>query len=454
VRSRRRELAAVAVAAVVAALWLNQSVGLKDWEAEQAAAKSSALEAARLPIMFLYRRALDEEMYFATASAILGQPYDRSIFGMRGASPLPPIDVPADGRFHMPYADVAFEYPPPNLPFVLVPRLFARTFGGYSRLFGAIMGALLVSGAWLASRIGASDPRERAARLAGFAALLLAHGAIAIQRLDALVALLLVVVAMYARRGDDGRAGFWAGVAGATKIVPAFACVAMILASGAGSRPNKRRLGRFAAGGAVGLVLALGPMAVLSPDSLRMIAAYHGARGLHVESSLGVIYGALKAVLGLREAGILDYGSFNFHGTLADALAKAATLLTLGLVGWVCVLAWRGGLAQNREREGEHVVLAGLAATVALWLGGKVFSPQYLTWAIPLAIAAPRWKKIALVYGVVLVLSQLYYRGFYDYVYGQKWLGIATMTVRLGVLVALFVVLLRALRRPDVESAA
>lgn len=48
--------------------------------------------------MFLYRRAPDEEIYFATASATLGRPYDRAAFGARGESALPTVDVPADLR--------------------------------------------------------------------------------------------------------------------------------------------------------------------------------------------------------------------------------------------------------------------------------------------------------------------------------------------------------------------
>jgi hypothetical protein len=83
----------------------------------------------------------------------------------------------------------------------------------------------------------------------------------------------------------------------------------------------------------------------------------------------------------------------------------------------------------------------------ALWLGGKVFSLQYLTWPLPLVIALPTraWLRASLGLGLVMLLSQLYLRGFYDHVYNQWPAGVLTMVVRLAVLVALFVVAVRRL---------
>src|SRR5262249_13652902 len=151
--------------------------------------------------LFLYRRAPDEEMYFATASATLGQPYDKSVFAIRGETTLPPVDVPADGRFHVPYSEVSFEYPPPNVPFVVLPRLVAGTFEAYARVFGAVMGVVLLAAAWIGARLASpDDAAERTRRMTAFGVLLLAHGALAIQRLDALVALVLVLVVRAAQR--------------------------------------------------------------------------------------------------------------------------------------------------------------------------------------------------------------------------------------------------------------
>jgi hypothetical protein len=229
----------------------------------------------------------------------------------------------------------------------------------------------------------------------------------------------------------------------------------------------------MAIGAAIGLVVGLGPMLVLGRASLPLLLTYHSARGLHVESTLGVVYGATKAALGMREGGRMDYGSFNFHGPVSQALARASTALTVGLAGLVLHAAWRSGsgsdAAARARTEGEEraeleareasdgtgararterIVLAALAMTTALWLGGKVFSPQYLTWALPLVIAVPgrAWRRVALAFGVILVLSQVYLRGFYDHVYNQWPAGVLTMVVRLVVLVAFLVFVVRRLK--------
>ena len=445
---------AFAFTAFIALVWLNQSTGGQEWDAMRertfAAPGDHVFDLLRYPFTFLYRRSPDEAIYFATASATLGQPYDRAVLAQRGDSPLPPVATPVDGRFHVPYAEVPFEYPPPNVPFVLLPRLFTASFAAYSYFFGALMGVLLLAAAALAARLGAGPERDdEAKRLAVFGLLLLAHGAIAIQRLDAIVALLAILMVRAAVRGDDRLLGFWGGLIGAAKLVPFLLLPVLVIASG---MRGGKRLGAVSLGAAAGLTLGLGPMIVLGRESLPLLLTYHSARGLHVESSFGVLYGATKALFGTREAGTMDYGSYNFHGPLSQLLAKIGVVVTVALVGVVAYAARRDGAAareMSTTERTQRIVLAALATMAALWLGGKVFSPQYLTWALPLAIAlpGPSWRRAALGLGVVLVLSQIYLRGFYDHVYMQWPLGVIAMVTRLGVLIALFVMAVRRLGR-------
>lgn len=454
-RSRAR---AMAFTAFIALVWLNQSVGRKQWEELRdrtfAAPSEHVLDYVRYPFVFLYRRSGDEAIYYETASATLGLPYDTTVFEQRGDSPLPPVATPVDGRFHVPYAEVPFEYPPPNVPFVLAPRFVVTSFTAYGYMFGALMGLLLLGAGLVGARLGRAKSAESAddepERIAVFGLLLLAHGAIAIQRLDAIVALLVILTVRAAIRGDDRAFGFWGGLVGATKLVPILLLPVLVLASGV---RDARRLGVIALAATVGVALGLGPMIVLGRESLPLLLAYHSARGLHVESSLGVLYGAAKALLGMPEASTMDYGSFNFHGATSQVLAKASLPITVALAGLVAYVTNRGrrradhpGKEAAAQRT-ERIILAALATLTALWLGGKVFSPQYFTWALPLAIALPgrSWRLVSLGLGVVLVVSQLYLRGYYDHVYNQWPVGVLTMVVRLGLLVGLFAVTLRRL---------
>jgi len=67
------------VCAFVALVWLNQSIGGPDWarfRERVEAGEASVVERAWYPMAFLYRRSLDESIYWSTAGAILGLPYD------------------------------------------------------------------------------------------------------------------------------------------------------------------------------------------------------------------------------------------------------------------------------------------------------------------------------------------------------------------------------------------
>lgn len=448
---------AFAFTAFVALVWLNQSIGGAEWDAlrdRHEAHQTSTWEELRYPLLFLYRRSGDEEIYFATASAVVGAPFDQAALDRRGPTPLPPITTPADGHFHVPYRDVPFEYPPVNVPFVVLPRLLTSSFRVYGVLFSALMGSLLVASAWIGARLGGRDDDTVAERMGIAGLLLLTHGSIAVQRLDAVIAFLLALALHAGARRRFGGLGFWMGLAGAAKLVPILLLPAAAVAAGARTRSS---LLRAALGGLAGLVLGLGPMLVLSPSAFPMLLAYHGKRGLHVESSLGVLYGLLHVVTGSHEVATISYGSYNFSGAVADALARLCTPLALALVALVTVVVVRG----VRKAPAEDTVHDGLALTllagcVALWLGGKVFSPQYLTWGLPLALAIPgrRGLETCVAFGVALFLGQLYLRGFYDHVYNQWPLGVATMVVRLALLVGWFVVLVRALGRPSCATSA
>jgi hypothetical protein len=312
------------------------------------------------------------------------------------------------------------------------------------------MGALLFAGAMIASKLAGGDDRDRAERLIGFALLLLAHGAISIQCLDAIVALLLVLVLRSAVRREDFSFGLWSGLAFAAKFLPVITSLAVLIADGLTSREALRswwhRLPRMATGAAIGVIVGLGPM-MLAPGAFATMLRYHGTRGLQVESTLGVLYGTVLALAGHPEPTRADFGSFNFHGPGSLFLAKAGTLLLLGLFAVAVFASARRTPPANEERT-RQMALAALATTIAIWLGGKVFSPQYLTWALPLVLAVPQreWRRYAIGLGAVLIISQAYLRGYYVSIYKQEPVGIVTLDVRLALLVALFVFVCRSLK--------
>lgn len=474
-RARKSMLAAL-LAAFVACVWLNQSVGQKALEdlRDEVFADPSAhrFDYVRYPLLFLYRRATDEALYEVTAAAILGLPYDPEVLSYRGTSSLDGPAWPADGHWHVPYREVPLEYPPPVLPFILLPKVLTHDFEHFAYAFGALMGACLLGAMRMA--IGISQ-RARAAvavddvawRWTAGAVLLLAHGAIAIQRLDAIVALELALAVHAAVRRKAASTGFWLGLAAATKLTPLMLAPVLVAADWSWWR-ERRVLLRGAASFGGAILLGLGPMFLASTSSFARLLHYHSARGLHVESALGTLYGTACALAGHPERATLDYGSFNFHTATADALAKSSTLLMLALIAFVSLRAARADHEDNEtspdlERLGStalpeghparvrRIVCALLAGMIALWLGGKVLSPQYLTWALPLILAVPgrAVRPIALFGMLCLLVGQIYFRGYFDYVYEQRPLGVVTMAVRLSLLVAWLAACLRAMRPPE-----
>src|SRR5262249_24170015 len=117
-----RKMVPIAVGALVGAGWLNQGATLTDYEA--LGPPDGWVGAARRPLLSLYRRANDEELYFDAARAIRGLPRYGAADGRRGEVPeafrgraLPA----ADGHWHRPYAEVPLEYPAVVLPFIVAP---------------------------------------------------------------------------------------------------------------------------------------------------------------------------------------------------------------------------------------------------------------------------------------------------------------------------------------------
>jgi hypothetical protein len=456
----RRRLGPLFVA-LIACVWLNQSFGLLTWEKVRYGVftdpSAHVFDTLRYPFIFLYRRSADEAMYYGTAAQILGQPYDHEVFALSsrgrvtGASTFEAPPPPTDGHWHVPWGEVHLEYPAPVLPFVLAPKLFTGDFEVYSRIFGVTMGLCMVLAIALAidvlRRAGAT-PAERDRRWWLGAGLLLAQGALTIQRLDPIVALTMIAAVRGAVKRSPASLGFWAGIAAACKIMPIVLVPVIVAGDWSFWRRRLAPLGLF-----VGLGLALGflPMLAASPTAFGDFFRYHGLRGLQVESTFGALVGAARLVLGTTRTATISYGSFNVDGAVPDLLAKACLPLTFAGVAALTLLerrssvAWlapeAGSLSASGEegRRIERITCAALAVTVVVWLGGKVFSPQYLTWAIPLALAIPGRRGVVATWITIAAcaLTQVYYRGFYDLVFDQRFSGVAAVLVRQAVLAGL-----------------
>ncbi len=316
-------------------------------------------------------------------------------------------DAIAGGQ--VPYRDFALEYPPAALPAFVIPSLLrprAGDLASYDNWFEAEMlvcGALLL--AFMLSillRLDAGSARIAGALgLAALAPLLL--GSVVLSRFDLWPAA-LTVGALAALVGGRERLG--SGVLGLAFAAKLYAAALLPLAllwvwRRSGSRRAAICLGAFAA---AALACFL-PFLVLAPHGVWDAITRQTDRPLQIES-LGAGFLLVAHVAGgLAITMRPGHGSQNLAGGLPDVLATVQTILQLASLLGIWIWFARG--ANDRER----LVRASAAAVCAFVAFGKVLSPQFLIWLIPL-VPLVRGRRGLLAGGLLaaaLVLTQIWF---------------------------------------------
>jgi hypothetical protein len=349
-------------------------------------------------------------------------------------------DAIANGK--VPYRDFALEYPPAALPVFALPSLLRARDGdliNYEHWFEAEMvvcGVLAL--AFMLSillRLGAGSARLAAAL--GFAALSpLLLGSIVLSRFDLWPAALTTGALAAVVAGRDRLGAGVLGLAAAAKLYPA-ALLPLALAwawKRSGRREAAACLGAFAL---VVLACVL-PFLVLAPHGLYDALTRQTSRPLQIES-LGA--GFLLVAHALGGLGITmrsGHGSQNLVGGFPDALAAGQTVLQLAALLGIWVWFARGPAERERFLRGWA---AAVCAFVAL---GKVLSPQFLVWLVPL-VPLVRGRRGACAGGMLalaLVLTQLwfpfhYWRLALQFGTRESWLVLARDLVLVALLAAL-----------------
>jgi uncharacterized membrane protein len=232
-----------------------------------------------------------------------------------------------------------------------------------------------------------------------------------------------------------------------TKLWPgAIALVALAWLAGRGDR---RAATRGAAAFAV-VVLALGvPFAALGGFPSAMVR-FHLDRPVQIESTAATI---LELTGGTHVTGhpVTEdrFKSNGLAGGPADAVLALTTLLLVASATAVIVLT-----ARRHERRG--LVLGALAVTLAFVALGKVLSPQYVCWLLPLAaLAAAHGARLAAALTAAAALTtQLWFpRHYFDVVFQHAW-AVTAVGVRNLLLLTALAATARALARSPRPAAA
>ncbi|MET0200955.1 MAG: hypothetical protein ABW245_03785, partial [Gaiellaceae bacterium] len=210
-----------------------------------------------------------------------------------------------------------------------------------------------------------------------------------------------------------------------------------------------RTRGRKAALVCIGVAAAVAlavivPFLVLAPHGVWASIERQTTRPLQIESLGSALLIAAHHVGGLAVTVVSSHGSQNLTGSLPDALGTASSvLLGLVLVG-IWVAAARGPATPDRL---VRFTAASLAAFVAL---GKVLSPQFLIWLLPIVplVRGRRGLAASALLALALLLTQVWFPIRYFDLVALDAFPSWVLLVRDLVLVALLVVLTAPEREP------
>jgi hypothetical protein len=339
---------------------------------------------------------------------------------------------------HWPYRDFFDEYPVLAQPLFFLVRLlpgpFITSFKWTMAACGVAALVLLV--------VAMRGSIVRIAAAAGVVALSpLIVGPVFLNTYDLFPALLVIAALLAFLRGRERTAYVLLALAVAAKVYPLVLLpLALIETWDRGGRDAVRRAVVWFGGV---LVLVHLPFAIMGPGGLRFSYWVQLKRGLEAESLGGGILLVLDRV-GLHSVTLRDEapGSRDAVGSVASAIAVLSSLVVVAAVLYVAWVYLRGR---------RDLLLAGAAAVTAFVAFGKVLSPQYLSWLVPLVPAAG--LAAAAVLAVALVLTRLEWDRFASphgstHHWGEvlSWWILARDLVLVG-LFALLLVKLRAAAR-------
>jgi hypothetical protein len=377
----------------------------------------------------------------------------------------------------VPYRDFRVEYPPGSLPAFLLPSLVAPdgdpvyepelndVARGYARAFAGLMTVLLgvtvIVTALSLGALGATFGQAVAAlSLVGATPLLL--GELALTRFDALPVALTAAAVAALLHGRSRLAAVALGLAVAAKLYP------LLLVPLAVIYVRRRSGGREAAIATVlaaaAFAAAVLPFLALAPEEAWFSIRAQLTRGVQVESIAGNLVTAASVAadrlglgglgVGIAEGGTGEVRSADVTGTLGQLAGALGGLAALAIV----LSVW---IAASRRPADAGRLVRDCAAVIAAQLAlGRVLSPQFVLWLVPLVPLVPGWRGRAatVLLAVALVATQAWFPDLYrDYVNERSAVETGYLLGRNALLLGVLLVLVtptRSLRSPSSATAA
>jgi hypothetical protein len=215
-----------------------------------------------------------------------------------------------------------------------------------------------------------------------------------------------------------------------------------------GAPSRRRRAYVVTAVGASALIVLLS-IASYGWDRLLTPLAYQTGRGLQVES-LAAFPSLVLWALGV-DGFVIDYPAaslaFEVSGPGTAVAALLATLGTVVVLLWALWCTARLWLQEGGERLLTAAAWATLSVACLLVLTNKVFSPQYMAWLVPVAVAVlaldrgVRARTAAYLMLGAAVAAQVLFPWLYPSITGPdavdgSLLAVAVIGIRLALVIA------------------
>jgi len=345
-------------------------------------------------------------------------------------------DAVLDGR--VPYRDLYVEYPPGALPAFVAAAPGGAGYATRFKLLMCVLGIALTSLVALTAEAAGARP----ARIVGASAFVglapAALGPVFLVNYDLWPAFLTAAALALVVRGRGTIGLVVLAGAVAAKVYPLVLLPLALLHLRV--RSGTRAAWTSAAAFAAALAAIVLPFFVLAPGAVGFDLSVAARRPLQIES-LGSSFLLAAHQLGLYAPRVDSrYNSQNLGGSLPDTLAvasSAALLLTLAAV-WIAFA--------RRPNGPERLLVASAAAVTAAVALGKVLSPQFLIWLVPLVALVParRLPVPHALLAVALALTHVWFPSRYGDVTGLGAIGWVVLARDL-VLVALLATLVVSL---------
>ena len=277
------------------------------------------------------------------------------------------------------------EYPPFSMVFIAIPRIFADTPFGYNIAYVAEVLVFMVIGLWLTSKLADVYGYSSKRAMLLYAVLMLLMFEFVVDRIDIFPAVITLAAVYLFSTNKTSLAFAFLAIGTMTKLYPALLFPVMFLYLIFNRRYSDVLKGSVAFIG-TGVVIAA-VVCLIDPSIITNFMGYHEDRPLQIESvAASVVY--FISALGFTDVWIQpfgsegSFGSDNLRGPLPDAVSDV--LMPIMIVSIVALYALyfvirRKGIEDNGMRI---LGLAILASLMLFMVANKVFSSQYLIWAI------------------------------------------------------------------------